>query len=216
MTPSPIVGAVLAGGASTRFGRDKAQVVVDGTTMLRRVLASMAPHCRSLVVVGADPPADLLAEGSVTVRRIDDVVPGGGALSGVHAVLHAALAEPCAPSDTAGWVLVAACDMPFLTPATWTPIVRRARAIDASGERTLAVVPASVHGLEPLAAAYRPSLAADAHRALVDGRRSLRALLASVPHVVVPAEAFRGAGERDPFTNVNRPEDLEGASVHVE
>ena len=193
-------GAVLAGGASTRFGRDKAQVVVEGSTMLARSVASLVPHCDVVLVVGSDASGSVA--GSV-VARVDDVLPGGGALSGLHAALvHAAPGR--------GWVLVAACDMPYLDVATWTPIVEEAASVDREGGAELVVVAESLRGLEPLAAAYRPSVADEAEAALHAGRRSLRGLIERLPHRVVPWQAFDGEGGRDPFINVNRPGDLVG------
>ena len=49
-----ILGAVLAGGLSTRFGSDKALAVLDGQTLLDRAVARLHPWCSAVVVVGRD------------------------------------------------------------------------------------------------------------------------------------------------------------------
>lgn len=46
------LGAILAGGASRRFGSDKALAMLGGRTLLDHVLAALAPHCDAVVVVG--------------------------------------------------------------------------------------------------------------------------------------------------------------------
>jgi molybdenum cofactor guanylyltransferase len=47
-----ILGAVLAGGMSTRFGSDKALAVLDGLSLLERAVASLKALCDSVVIVG--------------------------------------------------------------------------------------------------------------------------------------------------------------------
>lgn len=46
------LGAILAGGASRRFGSDKALAMLDGRTLLDHARDALAPHCDALVVVG--------------------------------------------------------------------------------------------------------------------------------------------------------------------
>ena len=47
-----ILGAVLAGGRATRFGRDKALALLGEATLLDHALASLASHVDALVVIG--------------------------------------------------------------------------------------------------------------------------------------------------------------------
>lgn len=48
------LGAVLAGGRSSRFGSDKAVATLDGKTLLGHAVAALRPHCDALVIVGRD------------------------------------------------------------------------------------------------------------------------------------------------------------------
>jgi len=52
MAPSMILGAVLAGGQSSRFGSDKALAALGGRTLLERAVASLETHCDGVIVVG--------------------------------------------------------------------------------------------------------------------------------------------------------------------
>ncbi len=52
MTVEPILGCVLAGGESTRFGSDKALAKLDGQTLMDRAVAALFGFCEAVVVVG--------------------------------------------------------------------------------------------------------------------------------------------------------------------
>jgi len=52
------LGAVLAGGRSSRFGSDKALAMLDGRTLLDHALAALRPHCDAVIVVGRGEIAD--------------------------------------------------------------------------------------------------------------------------------------------------------------
>jgi molybdopterin-guanine dinucleotide biosynthesis protein A len=52
------LGAVLAGGRSSRFGSDKALAMLDGRTLLDHAVAALGSHCNALVVVGRGEIAD--------------------------------------------------------------------------------------------------------------------------------------------------------------
>lgn len=53
-----MLGAVLAGGRSSRFGSDKALAMLDGRTLLDHAAAALGPHCDAVVVVGRGAIAD--------------------------------------------------------------------------------------------------------------------------------------------------------------
>jgi molybdopterin-guanine dinucleotide biosynthesis protein A len=95
-----ILGAILAGGRSSRMGRDKAGVIVDGLTMREHVRRALAEVCDEVIVVGGDG-AD-----------VDD--PRQGPLLALLALLEAR------PGRT---VLVAPVDQPRLTRAALVPLV---------------------------------------------------------------------------------------------
>jgi len=53
-----VLGAVLAGGRSSRFGSDKALAMLDGRTLLDHALEALRPHCEKVIVVGRGDAAD--------------------------------------------------------------------------------------------------------------------------------------------------------------
>ena len=94
-----ILGAILAGGASSRFGSDKAAAVFKGRALIEHVIAALVPQVDALVVVGRDWPGQ---------TRIDDLPVAGlgpiGGLAGAlgHAQRHGFDTVLAAPCDTLG------------------------------------------------------------------------------------------------------------------
>ena len=96
MVNDRILGAVLAGGASSRFGSDKAAAVLGGRTLLDHASAAIAPFVTEVVVIGrADGVPDL-------------PVAGLGPLGGIAGALGYAARQGFAS------VLTIGCDMPVV------------------------------------------------------------------------------------------------------
>ncbi len=93
-----ILGAVLAGGQSTRFGTDKALAEFDGHTLIARAVDALAGWCEHVVVIGRETaPAPTLP---------DWPGPDMGPLAGIAAALHLARDE--------GYDLVLTCGVDSL------------------------------------------------------------------------------------------------------
>lgn len=192
-----LLGAVLAGGASRRFGSPKALAKLHGRPLWELAAERLGTVCARVVVVAADPE-------TFPGPAVRDRTPGLGPLGGVDAAL--ALAAE-AGMDGA---LALAVDMP------WAPEVvlrRLADEFDAglAGEARPRVPRSdSPWGFEPLCAAYPVSALAPLEEALAAGVREAGAFARSQrPALVecgVPREAFR---------SVNAPTDLPPPTVSV-
>ncbi len=146
-------GAVLAGGASRRFGEDKALYPYRGRPLLGWVLESLAGAGERFIV--ANRPY------AFGVPVYPDLIPGGDALSGLHSALYHARLP---------WVAVAACDLPFLTRGYWDYLYEKAQTASA-----LAVVALGPEGdPEPLAALYHRDLLPQVETQLRTGDLLLR------------------------------------------
>jgi molybdopterin-guanine dinucleotide biosynthesis protein A len=152
---SDLTLAILAGGGGKRLGgKAKGLLTAGGVPFIQRVLA-LQSLCAEAIIVSADPAYDRFG-----VRRVEDVEPGRGAPGGVVTALL---------SVRTPWVLVAACDMPFVT-------LDAARAlIAAAGDEDITCFVRD-GALEPLLGVYRSSLGA-AWRARLGENPALRALL---------------------------------------
>lgn len=103
-----ILGAVLAGGRSSRFGSDKAVAALAGRSLAEHAAAALLPHVDALVVIGEE------RGGLPDLPR-----PGLGPLGGIAAALdHAA-------TRGFGRVLTIGCDMPIVPDGLIDAILRR-------------------------------------------------------------------------------------------
>src|ERR671933_1070583 len=97
-----IEGFILAGGASSRMGRDKSALALGGETLVRRAqraLSSIAPRV-SVVSARED-------QGDFDLPVVRDVYEGAGALGGLHAAL---------PACRAPWAGGLSLGLPFAAP----------------------------------------------------------------------------------------------------
>ncbi len=170
-----IVGVVLAGGRSARFGRNKLAEQIDGRSMLDHAIAAVELVAGTVLVVA--PPDSVPAMAS-DARLVHDANAFGGPLAGLATGLTAM-------DPTLDHLIVVGGDMPSLVPA----VLRR--LIDALETHEAAVL-ADEAGPRPLPIALRRSAAAPAvERLLGTGERRLRALLVVLDVVVVPSATWR-------------------------
>ena len=176
---------ILAGGGSTRMGRDKASLD-DGRGPLLARLAALGLHCDlPVLVVGRPRPLDWpLPE----VEFLPDDDPGQGPLGG----LATALART-AP------VLLIACDLAALTPRALTWLVRMV------AEQPLrdGVVTERDGLIETLFACYTARCRPQIESRLASGQRALHRLIADgdFRRVALPAPLWPA------LANVNTPEE---------
>jgi molybdopterin-guanine dinucleotide biosynthesis protein A len=191
-----VEGFILAGGASSRMGADKAGLALGGETLVARASRALAPVAARTSVVSSRG-----GHGGFGLPVVPDVHAGAGALGG----LHAALAACRAP-----WALVVSCDLPFVTPELF------ARLASFALDEPEAVAPVQPDGRpQPLCALYavRACLGVAA-RLLVEGERRPRALLREVrTRWVSPDELSDLTRAEHFFTNLNTPAEYERAKA---
>lgn len=170
------------------MGTDKALIPIDGVPLAERVAVVLeAAGCDPVVFVGGDE-AGLAA----TSRRfVADRWPGEGPVGGVLSALRAL-------SDASA-VLVAACDLPDLTPRAVT-MVLDAHQLAASGDDPVMVTMADSGRPEPALACWSVAAAGPMAQHF-PAERSLLAVARAVGTVTVAVEPLA-------LRNANRPGDL--------
>ncbi len=184
---------ILAGGKSTRMGRDKAFVVLEGRSLIQRAL-DIARAVTSDVRIVGDP-----AKFAAFAPTVEDIFPNCGPLGGIHAALCSSQTE---------LNLILAVDVPFVSPELLQYLIQRAR--DSSATVTVAQ---SGGRFQPLCAVYRREFSECAETALRAGRYKIDGLFAVAAAQLIPEEELEEAGfSRQCFRNLNTPGELAEAS----
>jgi molybdopterin-guanine dinucleotide biosynthesis protein A len=184
---SPNFAAVLlAGGRSTRMGRDKATLLIEGQPLWQRQLAILrALGPKELFISG--PRDGPYADAGVEI--IEDAVPGLGPLGGIAAALRRAESP---------LVLVLAIDLPAMTADFLITLLLEGRS----------VVPQNARYFEPLAAIYPRSALLAAEEMLREEDRSMQRFVWSLIGGGDTQARAINANESLLFQNVNRLGDL--------
>jgi len=200
-----IDGYLLAGGASSRMKRDKANLLLGGVTFVRRAaiaLSAVVAAPERLFVVGN------LEGNSFDLPILPDEFVGDsgderkrGAIVGLHAALK---------NTKANWAAVLACDLPFASGELFEKL---ASFRDGNSD---AVVPMQNDGrAQPLCALYRTEACLSVVEAVLDGEDwSLQNLLRRVKTRFVRFDEISDLPRAEYFFfNVNTPEDYAAAQA---
>ncbi len=205
-------GIILAGGQSTRMGRDKAFVEVGGRPLIERVLERVQQVATETIIVTNSPQQ----YAHLPARLVPDVVRGKGPLVGIYSGLQAA---------RHGLAVVVACDMPFVQPDLLRFMLAQSPGHDvviphtgvsapprALHDRPQAGPTAKMRGLHPLHAVYRRTCLPVIEKLIDSDDLRVIAFLAAVRvRYLEPDEIARFDPRRQSFFNVNTPAEWEQA-----
>lgn len=193
-----VVGVVIAGGRSVRFGGEKAVAVLAGRPLLLWAVRRLQRSCAAVAVnarMGTEAEALARAEGLPVLHD----APGdpAGPLSGVKAGLA------WARSLHARAVAVSPCDVPLLPDDLFTRLITAA----ADG----AAIAETSDGRQPLCAVWPVSALAKVTAALVEGAHPptwlmLESIGATPVHFQTP----------EAFANINTRADLAAIAGRLE
>jgi molybdenum cofactor guanylyltransferase len=188
-------GFIVAGGKSTRMGRDKAFVEFEGTTLLARALEVTRSVTSNVRIVGA------AAKFREFAPVVEDVFRDCGPLGGIHAALRASQAE---------LNLMLAVDLPSVSTGLLQFLLACAQESVA-----LVTVPRVGERWQPLCGVYRRQFAHVAEQALQAGRYKIDPLFDTKLTRAIDDEQLSAAGfSVEVFRNLNTPEELAEAQAN--
>ena len=138
---------ILAGGKSSRMGRDKALLKIEAQSLLLRTVQVAEQLTNEVVVVTAHPQqyCDELPPTVRLVREANAQGPLKGMMEGWQHI-------------SAQWCLVLACDLPYLDPAAlkswWHWLTEKSPRSFNSDSATIASLVPGAKGWEPLCGYY--------------------------------------------------------------
>ena len=183
---------ILVGGASSRMGTDKSQLLIDRQTFTERIVETLLTVTDSITLVGR-------TLGKSGLPSVEDVYPQWGALGGLHAALSACKRE---------WAIVVACDLPFVSADLFLSLA----ALKLDHEAVVPIQPDDRP--QPLAALYRVDPCRQRATELIEaGRRRPLDLLEAVKTRWVSFDEIRNLEQAERFfVNINTPSDYYDAT----
>lgn len=183
-----VTGVILAGGASSRMGSNKALLPYQGGRFIEAIYRKMSALFDEVILVTNSPDQ----YGFLPCRKVTDLVPGMGPLAGIHSGL-------CHSSNPR--IFVTACDMPYLQDGL-------VRHLAAGPWESDVVLPESDRGVEPLHAVYGKGALEAIEDALHGGKRRIVSFFPQVRvQDVSPEEVARFDSSFQSFRNINTPEE---------
>jgi molybdenum cofactor guanylyltransferase len=198
-----VAGFILAGGASTRMGRDKGLLDFGGIPLILHTARLLDPLVAEVHVVGspsryASLGLEVIADEDHTQANDRPDGPAIGPLAGIATALSVTQVP---------WNLIVACDLPYLS-TKWLRWLL-SRALRSRGE---VLIPRTARGIEPLAAVYHRDCCAPIVAALARGVRKVSDAIEDLRlDFVYPRDWHRIERSRLILKNMNAPGDYEQA-----
>lgn len=186
-----ISGVVLAGGANKRFnGSTKAKIVIDGKTIISRIIDSLTDIFDEIIIVTNTPEE---YEEFKKHKIITDVFDKKGPLGGIHAALKASSKDA---------IFVFAGDMPFLNKGLIIKQIEYYR-----NHKYDILIPMINENIEPLHGIYDLSVNITLEEYLkADHNKAVREFFKLVKVGYIQFEDSEET--RKAFTNINSPSDI--------
>ena len=184
-----VTGVILAGGKSSRYGRNKSFVKVNGIPLIERVIREVKNVFQDVIIITNTP--DEYAY--LNFPMFEDLIKGLGPLGGIYTGLR---------SLQTGSGFFVACDMPTISQKLIKYMVGNRRDHDV-------VIPRIAGRLEPLFALYSQRCLPPI-KTLIDARQyQIFGFLGEVSVRYIEEEEIRPIDcELRTFFNINRPEEL--------
>lgn len=184
-----VSGIILAGGHSSRMGRDKTLIVFNNETLIERTVKKLGNFVDEIIIASNDTAKYELPG----IVEVVDTYPGMGPLGGMHAGLMAAKYHHS---------FIVSCDMPFFTEELARYLLVRRTGYDV-------VVPEVRNRLEPLCAVYSRNCIKPIERCLQADIRQVFRFYPDVRVHKIPESDLHQVGDlKEIFCNLNTPEDL--------
>lgn len=195
-----ITSIVLAGGRSSRLGREKLAEVIAGKSLIERAISRLSPLSQEIIVVISQKQArsSLPSYTYPEAKTVVDLYPEKGSLIGIYTgLVH----------STNFINVVVACDMPFLNLELLQYMVKIASGSDV-------VIPRLGNQTEPLHAVYSKNCIKPIEERIKQGNLKVTGFFDSVKvRYLGEEELDRFDPERLSFFNINTEADLKRARI---
>ena len=188
---------VLAGGENRRLPFNKSLIVIDGETIIDRILNVHRKFFKNIIISTNDPGTYF----KYGTKMVGDVLDIRGPMTGMFSSMM---------SDSSQKYFISACDVPFLNEKLIEYIV----SLDSDRD---AVVPEFNGEPQPLLGVYNKRLSDQLYESITGNKRGMRRFLGEINTYMIKEDKVR---EFDPegrsFININTIEDLNKVQGGIE
>ncbi len=186
---------ILAGGKSSRLGRNKALQVIEGKSLIQWVIDRLAILSTEIIIATAHGKA-IPCSSAVEIKTVADIYHGKGPLVGIYSGLIA---------SSSSRAIVVGCNTPFLSVGLLEYMTQLCSTFDV-------VVPRIGKKVEPLCAVYSKNCLVPMQGLLEQNELRISALFSMVRvRYIEEAEINRFDPEHLSFSNINSQDNLEKA-----
>ncbi len=182
-----VSGIILSGGKSTRMGKDKGLIKLNGKPMIQHVIDHIDPICDQILISANDKTYEDFGY-PVYYDEINDIGPAGGIISSLK---HSSNKKN----------IVISCDLPFAS----TKFIRT--LLELSGDYAI-TLPMSRQHYQPLCAVYSKEVYPVFMEYISKGIYSLKSIIKEFRIRIIKQEDIEGFDLSRELRNINYPDDL--------
>jgi molybdopterin-guanine dinucleotide biosynthesis protein A len=182
-------GIILSGGKSTRMGKNKAFIEIEGIPIIHRIHSLFERLFKEIIIVTEQKKLF----SNLNARIYSDLIPNRGVLGGLYTGLF---------FSSFRFSFCVACDMPYLKECIIRCLIRKTGNYDV-------VVPKTEDGLQPLHALYSKNCLEPIKKNIEQRKCKIIDFYPMVKVKIVDEHEFLSMDPmRESFINVNTPEEL--------
>ncbi len=191
-TVQDVTVAIMAGGKSSRMGRNKSFVELGGKTMIEHVRDTVAPLSKNQIIITNEPDHYQ----ALQLPMFSDLYPDHGPLAGIYTAVYQAPTQ---------YTLIVATDMPWLNPNLLNHLIQLRNEADV-------IIPRWQKFPEPLHAVYSKSVLPAIKANLDQKKLKITQFFDQVSVRFIEREEIEQFDKNGrSFSNINTPEELEEA-----
>ncbi len=192
MKETKITGIILAGGKSSRMGRDKGWIELNNKPLINYAIEALKPYCDELVI-----SSNSTEYKSLGYPVYEDKIKNCGPMGGIYSSLL---------YSSSRLNMVLSCDMPLISSELIEYILVKC----IEGKLSVPIHGANL--MEPLCAVYPLEAISHLKKSIEKEKLKLIDLVNSIPTEQIKIDPSQYFYHPDLFLNINKPGDLERAS----
>ena len=192
MKKTKITGIILAGGKSSRMGRDKGWIELNNKPLINYAIEALKPYCDELVI-----SSNSTEYKSLGYPVYEDKIKNYGPMGGIYSSLL---------NSSSRLNMVLSCDMPLIS----SELIKYILVKCIEGKLSIPIHGANI--MEPLCAVYPLEAIPHIEKSIKEEKLKLVDLVNSIPNEQIKIDPSQYFYHPDLFLNINKPGDLEKAS----